>query len=464
MNFKTIIKNGTLVTGEGREKADIGIEHGKITAVGQNLHDEKAKVIDASDKLVLPGGIDVHVHLQLPFCGTVSADGFENGTKAAACGGVTTLIDFAIQKKGETLMEAIEQRRAEADSVVCIDYGLHAVSTAWSEAVKREMRDIVDYGIPSFKLFMVYRKEGWIAEDDVLFAALEQSAELNALVGVHAESATILDILIDRYHTPELMKEYGAYLHAMTRPNYIEAEAISRAVYWTEATKGNLYMVHMSGGPSADIVKAAKERGVHVFAETCPHYLLLNDELFKGEDGHLYGTCPQIKKPKDSRRLWRGLRDGELSIVSTDTCTFDRKQKSMWEGDFTKIPFGMPGVETMLPLLYSYGVAQGKISLERMVELISTNPAKLMGMYPNKGSLKIGTDADITILDPNSSQTLSYKNLQTNCDWSPFEGFETVGMPVYTLSKGEIVAEKGRFVGKVGAGEFLRRSNPVFEL
>ena len=223
-------------------------------------------------------------------------------------------------------------------------------------------------------------------------------------------------------------------------------------------------MVHMSGGPSADIVKSAKARGVNVIAETCPHYLLLDDELFKTKDGHLYATCPQIKKPKDMRRLWRGLADGELSVVSTDTCTFDTKQKAMWEGDFTKMPFGMPGVETMLPLLYSYGVAQGKISLERMVELISTNPAKLMGMYPNKGSLKIGTDADITILDPSSSQTITYKNLQTNCDWSPYEGFETIGMPAYTLSKGEIVAQSGKFTGKVGAGRFVRRSNPVFEV
>lgn len=464
MNFDTIIKGGTLVTSEGRMTADIGITSGKIAAIGHNLPDEGAQVIDAERFLVLPGAIDVHVHLQLPFCGTVSVDGFENGTKAAACGGVTTVVDFAIQQKGESLMQAVEKRRAEADGKVCVDYSLHAVPTDWSDEIRREMRRIVDYGITTFKMFMVYRSEGLISEDDALFAALEESAEIGAMVGVHAESATILDFLIERYHTPEMMSKHGAYCHVLSRPDYVEAEAVNRAIFWAEATAGNLYIVHMSTGRGTELVKSARGIGVKVFTETCPHYLLLDDELFRGPDGHLYGACPQLKKPADLERLWKGLAQGEISIVSTDTCTFNRQQKAMWEGDFTRIPFGLPGVETLLPLVYTYGVEAEKISLERMVQLISVNPAKLMGMYPRKGSLMVGSDADMLILDPASRTKITHRALQTNCDWSPYEGFETVGMPVITMLRGEIVAERGRFTGQIGGGRFLKRGKPDFEL
>jgi dihydropyrimidinase len=211
-------------------------------------------------------------------------------------------------------------------------------------------------------------------------------------------------------------------------------------------------------------VAGAKDEGLKVFAETCPHYLLLDDELFKREDGHLYATCPQLKKRSDQARLWEGLKRGEISVLSTDTCTFTKEQKGMWEGDFTRIPYGLPGVETLLPLMFTYGVEKGKISLEKLVKLLSLNPAKLMGLYPQKGGLWVGADADIVILDPKARMKISHNNLRTNCDWSPYEGFETVGMPVFTILRGEIIAEKGEFRGKVGGGRFLHRSNPIFEL
>ncbi|PJA26417.1 MAG: dihydropyrimidinase [candidate division Zixibacteria bacterium CG_4_9_14_3_um_filter_46_8] len=459
-----IIKNGTIVTGEGTFKADIGIEKEKIAAIANRIDADGAKVIDATGKLVMPGAIDVHVHFQLPFCGTVSADDFENGTKAAACGGVTSIIDFAIQKKGQSLLDAVSARKAEADGKVCVDYSLHAVPTDWNPNTPGEMEKLASEGITSFKMFMIYAKEGMISDDDALFSALETVSHFGGIVGVHAESVRVLDLLIARYHNEADMKQYGAYCHVLSRPNFIEAEAISRAVTWSEATGGKLYIVHMSTGEGANIISNAHKRGIKVFAETCPQYLLLNDSVFKQPNGHLYATCPQIKKNEDSERLWDGLASGDVSTIATDTCTFDTKQKAMWDGDFTKIPFGLPGVETLLPLAYTYGVGQGKITLQRLVQLVSTNPAKLMGMYPQKGSLSVNTDADIVIFDPNREVKLSYKDLQTNCDWSPYEGFQLRGYPSLTICRGKVVAENGKFCGKIGFGKFIKRVSGFNEL
>jgi dihydropyrimidinase len=260
------------------------------------------------------------------------------------------------------------------------------------------------------------------------------------------------------------MKQYGAYCHALSRPNFIEFEAISRAVTWAEATGGKLYIVHMSTGEGAEIISRAHKQGIKVFAETCPQYLLLDDSVFRRDDGHLYATCPQVKSKEDSDRLWEGLASGDISTVATDTCTFNTAQKSMWEGDFTKIPFGLPGVETLLPLMYTNGVGREKISVQRMVQLLSTNPAKLMGMYPEKGSIAVNTDADIVVFDPDKKLTLSHKNLQTNCDWSPYEGFELKGYPEITICRGKIVAEQGKFSGDVGFGKFIKRGIGVDEL
>lgn len=451
-----VIKNGTIVTDSDLFPADIAIQGEKIAAIAPNITPAQgSKVIDAAGCYVMPGGIDVHVHLQLPFCGSFSRDDFENGTKAGACGGLTSVIDFAIQSKGKTMMEAVEARRAEADPNVAIDYGLHVAITDWNERTRQELKSVIEYGIPTFKMFMIYQKQGWMAGDADLFQALEESAKWGGMVGVHAESVNLLDLLVERYSREK--EKYGAYAHCLSRPNYIESEAIVRAITWAEATGGTLYIVHMSTKEGADAVKMARERGVKVYAETCPQYLLLQDEVFKGPTGHYYATCPQIKKQADSDRLWHGLKEQDVAVIATDTCTFDTKQKDMWQGDFTKMAFGLPGVETMLPLIFSEGVMKDRISLNRFVGLVSTNPAKLFGLYPEKGSLAPGTDADITIYDPNRKVTLQAKNLQTNCDWSPFEGWQLTGYPRYTLARGRIVAEEGKFVGEKGWGRFLKR-------
>jgi len=456
VELELVVKNGRVVTASDTYAADVGVGGGKIVSISQDLAaGPDTQVIDAAGKYIFPGGIDVHVHFQLPFSGTISADDFENGTKAAACGGVTTILDFAIQSKGHSIMEAVEARRAEADPKVCIDYGLHAAITDWNSQTQTEIKEIIDYGIPTFKMFMIYKNEGWMADDGMLFSALEETAKHGGHIGVHAESAYVLDMLIERYAQEK--EKWGAYGHALSRPCYTEEEAIIRAIKWAEVTGGQLYVVHMSTGEGADAVHVARQRGVRVYAETCPQYLLLDDEVFKQENGHLYATCPQVKKPHDNERLWQALLNGDVQIVATDTCTFTTEQKAAWNGDFRKIPFGMPGVETMIPLMYTEGVGKRGLTVNQLVTLTSTNPAKLFGMYPDKGTIAIGSDADLVVFDPKKKVTIRAEDLQTNCDWSPFEGWELVGYPSTTISRGKVVASDSKFVGEVGHGEFLRR-------
>jgi len=450
-----IIKNGTVVTACDTYKSDIGIEGEKILLLGKNLPVNNATVIDAEGKYIFPGGIDVHTHFQLPMAGTVSSDDFENGTKAAAMGGITTVIDFANQEKGKPLVEGIDVRRAEAEGKVCIDYSLHLCLINWKEITKKDLDKAIDYGIPSFKMFMIYKDRGLMSEDEELFSALESTVESGAIIAVHAESYSVMEMLIKRYKKDK--EKYGVYAHVLSRPNFIEEEAIMRAIKWAEVTGGRLYIVHMSTGEGAEAVKRGKDRGVNVFAETCPQYLFLDDEVFKGPKGHLYATCPQIKKKKDSHRLWQGIKRGEIEVTGTDTCTFTKKQKEMWQGDFTKIPYGLPGVETMLPLMYHGGVNEGRISLNKFVSIVSTNPAKLFGLYPQKGTIAPGSDADIVIFDPEKEVTLQAKKLQTNCDWSPYEGMKLKGYPQITILRGKIVVKDGIFTGETGYGRFIKR-------
>ena len=456
MRYETVIRGGTVHNGSGSFRADVALDRGRIAALGFDL--EGAEVFDATGKLVIPGVIDGHVHLQLPFGGTVSADDFENGTKAAACGGVTTVIDFAIPAKGQSIYAAVEARRAEADSKVAVDYGLHVALTEWNERVARELRETVDAGIPTFKMFMIYKEQGWMADDAILFQGLELARETGAQIGVHAESVDLLGLLIERYRQRPDRARLGATAHALSRPAVTEWEAVQRAIAWAEVTGGRLYIVHASTGRTAELVGAARRRGVDVYCETCPQYLLLDDSVFEGERGHLYATCPQIKKKEDSEGLWRGLADGSVQILATDTCTFTTEQKALWEGDFWKIPFGLPGVETLAPLTFTAGPGAGRFSVSHWVRLVSENPAKLFGMFPQKGIIAPGSDADVVVWDPDREVTITASALQTNCDWSPFEGFAAKGWPELTFSRGRLVARAGKFVGEVGAGRFVKRS------
>ncbi len=452
MNHDIVIKGGEVVSSKGATRADVAIAGEKIVAIGLGL--EGTETIDATGKLVLPGAIDVHNHFQLPFCGTTSADDFENGSKAAAMGGVTTFIDFAIQSKPASVMDAIRARRAEADPKVCIDYGLHAGITDWNDERAKEIPAIIEAGLPTFKMFMIYRSQGWQSTDADLYCALRETAKYGGMVGVHAENDDLITLLQAEAERDGLT---GCYAHALTRPTVTESEAVSRAIQLAEAADGSLYIFHMSTGKAADIVWESQQRGVDVHAETGPHYLLLDDELFKREDGHHFATCPPIRKPADQEDLWMGLADGSIEVLATDTCTFNSEQKAMWEGDFRKIPFGMPGIETLLPLTYSEGVGRDRFSLGRMVKLLSENPARLFGMWPRKGTISIGSDADVVIFDPELEVTISPDVLTHNCDYSPFDGTQVQGWPLTTLVRGQVVVQNRRFVGRPGYGQFLER-------
>jgi len=458
MKYDTIIQGGVVVTPGGRVRADVGISGDKIAAVGTNLARDASveRVIDAKGHYVLPGMLDVHVHLALPFCGTVSSDDYYTGTRAAARGGVTTLIDFAIPYEGDSLTKAANNWFAKAEDKALIDYTFHICITRWDEH-QGEIGNLVDNGFTTFKEFMIYAAEGWQSDDRAMFGTLELMREYGAMLLVHAESSRVLDELIDRHHTPELMQELGAQLHAMTRPNFIEAEAIQRAITWCDATQGQLYIVHMSTAEGTDMVKAAQTRGVPVLAETCAQYLVLDDSVFARDDGHLYACCPQVKKPADQKRLWQGLKDGEVSVVSTDTCTFTREQKAMWEGDWTKIPMGLPGLETLLPIVYTHGVLKRRLTLEEMCQRLSTNPAKIMGLYPQKGAISVGSDADIAIIHPRNRIDVDPSKMETNADWSPYEGWSLAGFARTTLSRGDVIVEDYEVVGEAGRGKWLPR-------
>jgi len=458
MQFDRVIKGGNVVTPAGSFTGDIGITGEKIAALGADLDTTGAQVIDAQGHHVIPGVLDVHVHLELPFCGTTSADDYRTGTRAGARGGVTTLIDFAIPYAGDSLDQAADNWMKKAEGKALIDYTFHICITRWNDH-KDQIKGMVDRGFTTFKEFMIYESEGWQADDRAMFGTLEKMKEYGSMLLVHAESARVLDELIARHHTPELMKQYGARLHPMTRPNFIEAEAIQRAVTWSEATGGQLYIVHMSTGEGADIISAAQARGVPVIAETCVQYLVLDDSVFARKDGHLFACCPQLKKPADIERLWKGLQHGEVSVISTDTCTFTLEQKAMWGGDFTKIPMGMPGLETLLPLTYTKGVLEGRLTLEEMCLTLSTNPAKIMGLYPQKGAIQIGADADLAIIHPRATHTVSPATMETNADWSPFDGWELAGFARTTLSRGDVIVDNYKVVGREGRGRWLPRTS-----
>ena len=457
MRFDRVVTGGNVVTPAGSFTGDIGIVGEKIVALGAKLDRDGAQVIDATGHHVIPGVLDVHVHLALPFCGTTSADDYRTGTRAGARGGVTTLIDFAIPYAGESLSQAADNWMEKAKGKALIDYTFHICITRYDEH-KDQIAGMVKRGFTTFKEFMIYASEGWQSDDRALFGTLEEMKKHGTMLLVHAESSRVLDELIARYHTPDQMKRYGAQLHAMSRPNFVEAEAIQRVVQWSAATGGQLYIVHMSTGEGADIVRAAQARGVPVIAETCVQYLVLDDSVFTREDGHLFACCPQLKKPADVERLWTGLRGGEVSVISTDTCTFTREQKAMWEGDFTKIPMGMPGLETLMPLAYTKGVLGGRITLDEMCAKLSTNPAKIMGLAPRKGAIQIGADADLAIIHPTRTMTVSPETMETNADWSPFEGWELAGFARTTLSRGDVIVDDYKVVGTEGRGQWLPRT------
>jgi dihydropyrimidinase len=457
MRFDTVIQHGTIVTATDTYAADVGITGGTIAAIAQNLPIEGAgKLLDARGCYVMPGGIDVHTHLDMPFGGTTSADDFESGTVAAAFGGTTTLIDFAIQYQGQTLRTAFETWMRKAEGRAAIDYAFHCIITDLPDARIEEMGALVREGVSSFKLFMAYPGV-FMLDDATIFRAMSAAAQHGGLICMHAENGGAIDVIVRRALAEG--KTAPKY-HALTRPTTAEAEATARAIALAEMAGAPVYIVHLSCHDALEKVREARDRGLPAYAETCPQYLFLSLENFDvpGFEGAKYVFTPPLREMWHQEKLWQGLAKDDLQVVSTDHCPFCfKEQKELGKDDFTKIPNGGPGIEHRLSLVYTGGVHGGRFSPNRFVQLVSTAPAKLFGLYPRKGTLAVGADADIVIFDPNREQVISAKTHHMRVDYSMFEGIRTKGAPQAVLSRGRVVIEGDNFVGRPGAGSFLRR-------
>jgi dihydropyrimidinase len=405
---------------------------------------------------VIPGGIDAHTHLDMPFGGTTSSDDFETGTRAAAFGGTTSLVDFAIQARGTKMRDAFDIWRKKADGRACIDYGLHMIVTDLGTSGLEDMDELVNEGVASFKLFMAYPNV-LMVDDATIFKALAQTAKNGALVCMHAENGSVIDVIIAKALAEG--KTAPVY-HALTRPTIAEAEAVHRAIAMAEIAGAPVYIVHLSSEDALNQVREARDRGVPAFAETCPQYLLLSiEELERPNfEGAKYVFTPPLRTKENLPKLWDGLKHDHLQVVSTDHCPFCfEDQKILGKDDFTKIPNGGPGIENRLQLIYHHGVNAGKLSMNRFVEITSTAPARIFGMYPQKGEIAPGSDADIVIWDPKALYTISSKTHHMRVDYSMFEGFQVKGNARTVISRGEVIVDGGEFLGKKGRGNYLRR-------
>ena len=452
-----VLKGGKIITAEKSYDSDIRIEGEKIASIGKNLAQEGDKVVDVTGCYLLPGGIDPHTHLELDTGSALTADDFESGTKAAIIGGTTTIIDFATQNRGETLKEALENWHRKAGNKCYCDYGFHMAITEWNEGIFDEMKDMVDNGVPSFKMYMAYKNTLQV-DDGAIYEALKRSNEIDGLLGFHCENGDVIDILIKEN------KEKGntsPKYHALSRPVEIEREAINRAVTLAEIAKAPVYVVHLSSKVGLECALEARKRGVEVYLETCPQYLLLDDSYY-GEEGDFNGAkyvmSPPLRKSGDEEAIWEGLKHGEIDIVATDHCSFNFKgQKELGIEDFSKIPNGAPGIEHRVSLLYTYGVCENKISLNQWVELTSTKAAKLFGMYPRKGTIEVGSDADIVIFEPNYTGIIKAEDQTQNVDYTPYEGFNQKGKIKQVYLRGISVVEDSKLVSIEQKGTYIPR-------
>ncbi len=465
--MKTLISGGTVVNASGPFVADVLVE-GEIVAglvepgssVSDSWRESVDRVIDATGFYVVPGAVDGHTHMEMPFGGTHSVDTFETGTRAAAFGGTTTIIDFAIQSKGKSLREGLDAWHAKADGKCAIDYGFHMIVSDVTDASLKEMDLVVDEGVTSFKLFMAYPGVFYSTDGEIL-RAMQQAATNASTIMMHAENGIAIDVLVAQ----ALARGEGdPRFHGSTRPSLLEGEATHRAIQLARVAGAPLYIVHLSAAEALEEVVSARDRGQSVFAETCPQYLFLSnaDLAREGFEGAKFVCSPPLRSESTHADLWRGLRTDDLSVVSTDHCPFCfKEQKELGLGDFSKIPNGIPGIEHRLDLIFQ-GVDQGEISLQRWVEVTSTTPARIFGLFPKKGLIAPGSDADLVLYDPNATQTLSAETHHMNVDYSAYEGMTIKGRVQTVLSRGTVVIEDNRYVGRAGSGQFLHRRENGF--
>jgi dihydropyrimidinase len=458
----TVIKGGAVVTASDTFPADVLIDGEKVIAVGTGLSGDTT--IDASGAYVIPGGIDVHTHLDMPFGGTTSSDDFFTGHKAAAFGGTTMHIDFAIQPRGATLRETLDIWQGKAEGKAAIDYGFHVAITDLPDSVLAEMPKCIEYGATSMKLFMAY-KGALQVDDTTLFRAMQQAAAHDLLIMVHAENGDAIDVLInDAVAAGNLTPKY----HALTRPPELEAEATGRAVRLAEVAGANLYVVHLTNAGALEAVRLARARGrLNIHAETCTQYFFFTkDDLAReGFEGAKWVCSPPFREPSDQVALWQGVADNSLQVVSTDHCPFwfqggtggNPAGKELGRNSFAAIPNGCPGIEERMMIMYSYGVRAGKISLNRWVELCCTNPAKLFGCYPQKGVIAPGSDADLVVWDPQAKRMISAAANHQRTDYTLYEGWDVTGAPRTVLSRGRVLVDGDTWKGEQGAGRFVHR-------
>jgi dihydropyrimidinase len=462
--MRTLITNGTIVTAEGSQAADVLIDGETIAAIGSGLAAaglSADETIDAAGKYVIPGAIDVHTHMELPFGGTFAKDTFETGTRAAAFGGTTTVVDFAVQSRGKSLRDGLDAWHAKAEGNAVADYGFHMIMSDVNDETLTEMDQLVAEGVPDFKLFTAYPGV-FYSDDGAIFRAMQQTATNGGLIMMHAENGPAIDIVAAQHVADG---KTDPYFHGVVRYPIFEGEATNRVIRLAEAAGVPVYIVHLSALEALNEVRHARDRGSMTFAETCPQYLFLSlDDLGNGFEGAKFVCSPPLR-PKDPHwdELWKGLVKDDLQVVSTDHCPFDFEgQKELGRGDFRKIPNGLPGVEDRVDLLHDGGVVAGRITRERWVEVISTAPARMFGMYPRKGSVSVGADADLVVYDPDATRTISAKTHHMDVDYSCYEGRQVKGRSDVVLSRGSVVVRNGEFTGRKGHGKFVKRSTADF--
>ena len=451
--MKTLLKNGTVVSGTGSRVADVLICNEKIKLIGENIRSDDAKVVDCTGKLLFPGFIDAHTHFDLDVCNTTTADDFYTGGRAALRGGTTLVIDFACPNKGETLQYGLDLWHKKADGRTACDYSFHMTIDDWNEEIKAELPKMFEQGITSFKMYLTY--PAMMIGDKDVFLALKELKKYGGIAGVHCENAGVIDALIAEN---KAAGNLGPETHPLCRPDILEAEAVGRLLKMAYVAEVPVIIVHLTCESALKEVEAARARGQKVFVETCPHYLLLDDSRYSEPDfqGAKYVCAPPLRKPSDEARLWKALRDGEIQTISTDHCSFNLKQKDMGREDFTKIPGGMPGVETRGELIYTYGVAAGRITKEQMAKYLSENPAKLYGCWPRKGAIAEGSDADIVVYDPFGGKTITAQDQLVNVDYNPYEGFRIAGGIEQVYLRGRLAVDQGEVLEDKG-GIFIPR-------
>jgi len=457
--MSVLLKNGLVVTSTGSYVADVHVEGDRIKAVGTGLAVKVDETVDCTGKYILPGCIDPHTHIDMPFMGTTSADDWVTGSQAAACGGTTCIVDFNLQGKGESLRDAVDKQKAKAEGKSIVDFSIHpGVTDARPDVIDEVKKAIHDYGTPSFKIFLFYP---FRVDDYAMIRLLEETKKHGGLVQVHAESWDIIQRLNEQLEAAGTM---GPLYHARAHAVLAEEQAIERCITAVEFTGSRLYVVHLSSGPGLWRIKQARDRGLRVYAETCPQYLTLTEDRYNEPDwgGAKYVMSPPLRTRESVEALWLGLRDGDVQTIGTDHCPFNFKgQKDMnGKDDYKKTPNGAPGIETMLMLLHSEGVVKGRITLERMVDVVSTGTARMFGLAA-KGAVAPGKDADLVVFDPKRKFTISQKKLHQRVDYTPWEGLEVTGTPEVVYSRGKRVAEwagtQMKPVGEIGRGKFVKR-------